>query len=248
MYMYIGRFYGLLHRLGIITPEAYFVRRVVKENGINYAACQKVWENAEVKVHGDISDSAITAMAARVNERIELCENDVVLDVGVGDGRIDEKLKKYVKHYHGFDFSAQKLQEAKRRNPECNYWQQSFLEQIPSIDDITKVFSFGVMQYCKPDDVSLFLKHQVDLCPLGGDMIIYHLDVPDKDRAYSYYESFPRAVVDKYKKQLRVIFQDGSYWHDMEEVRAICGTLNCEVEIFPAKCKYRSDIVIRVSR
>lgn len=79
-------------------------------------------------------------------------------------------------------------------------------------------------------------------------MIIYHLDVPDKDRAYSYYESFPRSVVDKYKKQLRVIFQDGSYWQDMEDIRAICRRLDCKVDIFPAKCKYRSDIIIRVSR
>lgn len=111
------KIYSVMRRLGFISDERYFLKRVIGESGIDYVACQKIWERYEVKVHGDISDSAITAMAACINERMELCENDVVLDIGAGDGRIDEKLKKYVKKYHGFDFSSQKLQEAKRRNP-----------------------------------------------------------------------------------------------------------------------------------
>lgn len=238
------KIYTLLYKFKLCSQEDYFRKTYLVYHGIGYDECAKIWENPNVKVHTDISDEVIQKMANHIKMTLDLQPSDAVLDIGAGDGLIDEKLEKFVGNYYGFDFSKQKIEEAKKRNCNCKYWQQSFLEPIKLTDKVNKIFSFGVMQYCNPKDVGAFLKKQKDILSVGG--VIVHFDVPDQNRAYNLYGNFDKDIVDKYKKQLKVIFSDGSYWHDMEKVQKICKEYGCDVEIKPSACGYRSDIIIHV--
>ena len=241
------KMYTLLYKMKLCSPEDYFKKIYLVSNGISYDKCNKIWENPNIKVHTNTSDGTIQQMADHIKKVMDLQPSDIVLDIGAGDGLIDEKLAKYVKTYYGFDFSKQKIEEAKKRNPNCKYWQQSFLEPINITDKVNKIFSFCVMQYCNPKDVESFLKKQKDVISVQeGRGIIVHFDVPDKNRAYNLYRNFDRDIVDKYKNQLETIFSDGSYWHDMEKVQKICKQYACDVEIKPSACSYRSDIIIHV--
>lgn len=47
----------------------------------------------------------------------DLNENDNVLTIGCGDGFFDGEISKRVKTLYGIDFSNQKLDVAKKRNP-----------------------------------------------------------------------------------------------------------------------------------
>lgn len=240
------KIHTLLYRMKFISQEEYFKKAILNTQSITYSECNKIWENPDIKVHTNIQDEAIQKMADHIKKIMDLQKNDVVLDVGAGDGLVDEKLKNAVKSYYGFDFSNQKIGEARKRNPECEYWQQSFLEPISLSEYVNKIFSNSVMQYCTPGDIKTFLKHQIETISSSKGGLIVHFDVPDQDRAYNYYSSFDRDIVDKYKKELKVIFSDGSYWHDMGKVKEVCKEYNCDVEIMPSSCKYRSDIIIHV--
>ena len=178
--------YSLLFKLGFYSQEDYFRKVILNTQSISYSESNKIWENPDVKVHGNIWDDAIQKIADHIKKVMDLQKNDAVLDVGAGDGLVDEKLKNAVKSYYGFDFSNQKIGEARKRNPECEYWQQSFLEPISLSEYVNKIFSNGVMQYCTPNDIKTFLKHQIEIISSFKGGMIVHFDVPDQDRAYNY--------------------------------------------------------------
>lgn len=222
---------------------------------ITYKECQTIWEDPEVKVHSDLSEDAMMSIASYITMVLKINKADNILDIGCGDGRLDFYLKKQANELHGIDFSKSKLEEAKKRNTEVSYYEKSFLDNI-ELGGINKVYSYSVMQYCKPEDIRTFFEKQFNL--VGGvksqDKMIVHLDVPDLSKALLYYKRKEPDISDDYIKEnqnkLRTIFDDGSYWHNMNEVRNILSEWKDEIEsvqINPARYwDYRSDIIIKL--
>lgn len=236
-----------LYKMGFINEKYILERNIAINKEVSYKKCNELWEETARKVHGDIGEKNISSMANRISQVLNLKDSDVILDIGAGDGRIDEYLKGKCKKILGFDFSASKVREAKNRNPECSYWNQSFLDKVQVKENIDKIFSFSVMQYCKPEDVKEFLTHQINIC--SQKTTIIHMDVPDKSKAKYFYKDFSQDLVELYKNDLRIIFDDGSYWHDLKEVKRIAESLGARAEILSdIKCPYRSDIVITVDK
>lgn len=112
--------------------------------------------------------------------------------------------------------------------------------------DINKIYSFSVVQYCRPEDLHYFIELQVNLLRECGGGIIGHLDVPDISKAKFVYKNFRPETIRKYHHLLRVMQGDGSYWHNMDSLSLVGQRLGCEVEVRDASCNYRSDIIYYV--
>lgn len=143
-----------------------------------------IWEDPEKKVHGDISQEAMESRAQYIVKALNLKKTDCVLDIGCGEGLTDYYIKEKCGKLKGIDFAKSRIAEAKKRNPECDYFEASFLENYKEkCQNVNKVFSDNVMQYCKPEDTYSFLRNSIAV--LGKECgELMHFDVPDFDRGH----------------------------------------------------------------
>ena len=152
--------FSIIKKIDTFLAERKFVREVVRNinKELSYKQVREIWEDELVKVHGDMTK--LQYYFSCINDVLEFKETDCVLDIGCGDGAIDSYIN--VNKLYGIDISQNKLTEAKKRNPKYVYQKQSFLDKISFIDDkINKCFSYGVVQYCKPEDVNKLIENSI---------------------------------------------------------------------------------------
>ena len=239
-----------------ILGERRFCKAELNANELDdYDRKKEWWEDEKHKVHGDLSDPVYYYNC--IDEVMRFESEDNVVDVGCGDGLIDSYLPDGVNLF-GIDFSNSKIEDAKSRNPEFVYRAQSFLDRIEPTFGCNKCFSYGVLQYCKPEDVDVFIKNSIDSVMSTvncKEKIIGHIEVPDKAKAYDYYYrlyGIAESTFEKYKEKIQFIFQDGSYWHDMYLLKESAlnylrriGVEGEEVQILNSRCFYRSSLFIK---
>lgn len=244
----------LFSRFALFQEFSFFKdQKRLKQSQLDYSQAEEHWNDNESKVHSNIGDTAISKMSIYIKKIMGVCKDDIVLDVGCGDGLIDSKFVD-VKKLYGFDFSEGKIQNAKNMNKQVKYWTQSFLNPI-QIDGErpNKVFSFSVMQYCKESDLDDFLSNQIEVLADGAGSV-YCIDVPDVDKAFFFYSrSYPKIPAVFYKrrrKKLKNLFADGSYWTDMKKVKEILQKIEevKEVTLEEGFSDYRTTIVIRCEK
>ena len=238
-----------LFRLGLINDDYIMRRNLIEGIDMEYDAVKEHWDDDAVKVHSDTSPEVLERYANNIANVMNLTQRDILLCVGCGDGQVDSYLQNKVEALYGFDFAPSKVEAARKNNPQGHYFIQSFLEkyQCPMGGGrINKIYSSGVVQYCKPEDLHWFIELQVDFLKENGGGVIGHLDVPDRAKAKKYYTSFAANTIDKYHDKLRHIFDDGSYWHVMENFVLIGKRLGVEVEVKDAQCDYRSDVLLHI--
>lgn len=244
-----------INKLYLYLGERRFVRGIIEKNvELTYEQVRNIWEDESVMVHGDMSKPQYYYSC--IDEVLNFEEKDCVLDIGCGDGIIDSYIQ--VDNLFGIDVSENKLAEAKKRNPRYIYQAQSFLDRIDCKEiKINKCFSYSVVQYCKPEDISMLIRNSIDvvLKNWGGRALIAHIEVPDIEKAYSYYQriyGINESCFNKYKDKVRTIFQDGSYWHDMRLLENISKAYLEEkglgsrsvVYLSNSRCNYRTNLVI----
>ena len=84
------------------------------------------------------------------------------------------------------------------------------------------------------------------LCDKDREYLIAHLDVPDRSKAFHYYKSRIDGIQPEDVSDVKTLFGDGSYWHDMEEFMRIAKKYGIDCQIKDAHYwDYRSDIIIR---
>lgn len=226
----------------------------MKVNDISYEEIREIWEKEETTVHKDTSEKLVNEISLHIKERCKLCSEDNVLTIGCGDGLFDSKILSFVNKVYGMDFSKQKLSVARERNMEVEYFCQSFLDSYNSEilnSNINKIYSYEVMQYCKPDDIEMFLNNQFKLLTEDKEYIIAHLDVPDIDKSdLYYYRKEPENAEHILKEGVEnnTLFGDGTCWHNMNKIKSFIEKIGGQCDICPAHYwDYRSDIVIRMN-
>lgn len=258
-----NRIWNCIRMMYRLSGKYMFERELKILQEMPYRTVKSIWENPNVKVHGTLE---LEDYSRYIGDCLQLIDSDILLDIGAGDGTVDSFLKKRVKQVFGFDFSESKIQEAKQKNPESIYWTQSFLDSysIPSDIEVNKVFSSSVLQYCKPGDTHKYLENSIEIMKkvrIKGGMIV-HLDIPDVNKAYLYYKEIygvSETIFRRNLENIRLIFPDGSYWHDMNRLKKQCETIlekvigisisNGEGKVYieDSKCYYRSDLYIVIN-
>lgn len=258
-----NRIWHCIQKVYEISGNYMFKREIKMLREVPYINVKNIWEDPNVKVHGTLE---LEDYSKNIGDCLKLTDNDTLLDIGAGDGTVDSYLKKRVKQVLGFDFSERKIQEAKQKSPENIYWTQSFLDSysIPGDIEVNKAFSSGVLQYCKPEDTGRYLENSIEVMKKAGikEGMIVHFDIPDVNKAYLYYKEIygvSETVFGRNLENIRLIFPDGSYWHDMSRLKKQCETIlekvigisisNGEGEVYikDSKCYYRSDLFIVIN-
>ena len=173
------------------------------------------------------------------------------MSIGCGDGSVDMCISEFCKMLVGFDYSNQMISRANsRRIKNGIFWQQSYFDKIDDTYNIDKIYTLGVVQYCKPEDIQLFVDRQLELCNKNKEYVIFHADIPDKKKAWNWYRRFlpqlDEMTVRENEEKLKTYNVDGSYWHDIDDIIGAFesrGIKNCHV--LGGISDYRSSIVIK---
>lgn len=250
----------------LISRKAYgyfgackFSREVLGKNQLrrDYSDVKKKYTGDQKYMHGDMTNPQYYFKC--IDEVLAFQETDNVVDIGCGEGTIDSYI--CVNNLYGIDISPGNIENAKKKNPNYEYHEQNFIDEMNLPDDISynKCFSYGVFQYCKPEDVEKLIKNSIDTILRdglrGGVKMIAHLDVPDIEKAYDYYHrayGITERFFAKHKKGIKMIFSDGSYWHDMRDIKKKCikyikdkgVDATTIVYVSDCNCNYRSNLVM----
>lgn len=175
--------FEIVKKMYCCLGERKFTRQVLanRNNELNYGQVKELWEDESRLVHGDFGKGedweASENHYSRINTVMRFKETDKVIDIGCGDGAIDNHI--HVEELYGIDISESKLKEAKKKNPNYRYHNQSFLDELDfaGMELYNKYFSYGVFQYCKPEDADRLIRNSIEFIlekgnsELGG---VYH--------------------------------------------------------------------------
>ncbi len=231
---------------------------LMNQNNITESECNQLWELEETKVHQDVSDELMSQIAEYISNVLDLNQDDNLLTIGCGDGVLDKFIIPKVNSFYGIDFSQQKLSVAQERNPNGVYYKRNFMTDYSKLfqdKNINKIYSYSVMQYCKPDfeHVKTFIENQKKSITNIKQAVIAHFDVPDVNKAYFYYKDIcsdvtEDLILDNIEK-LRVYMMDGSYWHNGKTIASVLKMVEGIRDVKVKDARYwrnRSDVIIRL--
>lgn len=189
----------------------------------------KDWVDGENRLRG--SKSSIKKFADHIinslkNHSINLNSSSSILDIGCGDGAITKYIANFYKidildgcdisdHYFNKEDQVNIIFKAILDGGKLPYENESF----------DFVYSFGVVQYIKNEDLHFFYQESNRVLKKGG--YCSHFNILDKSKMFEYYKK-PRASIKNFLSfilfgGLRAYitnkqWKDGSLWHDPKEL------------------------------
>jgi cyclopropane fatty-acyl-phospholipid synthase-like methyltransferase len=91
---------------------------------LNYAETKLYWETTAC--HSDMSGAEF--YADHISQVLNIKLTDSILDIGCGDGQIDQYILSKSSSVSGYDFSEKHIKSVRTLLASSDYWNQSFLE------------------------------------------------------------------------------------------------------------------------
>lgn len=210
---------------------------------MKYSTIKDYWDRCD-KMHTDISDKGVHDIADVIINELQVTKNDKVLDIGCGDGMIDNKIK--CTFLSGYDISEYNIKKAQELNPINDYFVNDFLDVPFSKEIFNKIFSYGVMQYCKPKDYKRFII--LSLYRANDETVIIHFDIPDKSRMINLFGYAPKGLLKYCFYRLFwkwfPIWNDGSHFHNIDKMVKFVEHIGYKAVKIDCKSKYRTSLKI----
>lgn len=165
-------------------------------------------------------------IARYIKEKLELGEEDTLLDLCCGNGMLSKELSPFVKELLGVDFSEPHIEIARQQfiAPNSMFLRgdatQLSLVTEKSFDKINLYFSFQYFDTYRLGE--LVVQEMAERLKTGGKILIG--DVPDKERLAVFYPSFKSRL--RYQlARIRGRDQMGKFWSEteMKKIAASCG-------------------------
>ncbi|MDW3650070.1 MAG: methyltransferase domain-containing protein [Bacteroidia bacterium] len=168
----------------------------------------------------------LAKIAAYIKEKLELSEEDTLLDLCCGNGMLSKELSPFVKELLGVDFSEPHIEIARQQfiAPNVMFLRGNATKLAllteKSFDKINLYFSFQYFDTYKMGE--LVVKEMAKCLKPGGKILIG--DVPDKERLAVFY---PKPM-DRFRYHLARIRgrdQMGKFWSEaeMQKIAAASG-------------------------
>jgi len=185
--------------------------------------------------------------------KLELSEEDFLLDLCCGNGLITKELSKKNKKVVGVDFSFPLIEHAKKYNNKAN---MDFVEyDIKDIENVsakfngvTKVLCYEALAFFNEDE---FLKLIDDIRSITeGVALVYFASVLDYSKRFNFFNTFRRKLL-YYKIKFTSIDFGLGYWWKMKAIEKICRKRKIELELFEQNellhtSHFRTDILLKL--
>jgi len=166
-----------------------------------------------------ISNEEINIIVQDIKDKLALEKEDVLLDLGCGNGVITYSLSKYVKTVVGVDFSKQLIYNAKKYKFKQNihYIVANLLDKkILEFDyEYNKILISAVLQYITLNQFDEFLNNLNKKINIKSLILIN--DILDADRKWKFFRTFRQKLNYLIKiKLLRKNLGLGKWWNKNE--------------------------------
>ena len=140
-----------------------------------------------------VSEEQILMIRNKINHHLSLKKNDVLLDLGCGNGALSSAFVSKINKYKGVDFSEYLIEIAKKyffienKTQYLNTDITTYLKYEKSPELYTKALCYGVFSYLTHQDAE-FLLHELATRYLNLETL-YIGNLPDKDKADKFYRN-----------------------------------------------------------
>ncbi len=150
------------------------------------------WGQVSRTVNGEpVSDNDINLIVTAIKEGLSLVEEDVVLDIGCGNGALSRFFYDSVTEFHGVDFSPYMIEVAKNNFevlPSFSFQEADAAGYVGSElkpERFTKVMCYGVFSYLDQADAETVLR---ELSERFINVSWFYIgNLPDRDLASQFY-------------------------------------------------------------
>ena len=188
---------------------------------------EKFWDNVAKTSTNEIEQvqrkdfNSIILTTQNIHSKLQIDENDTVLDVCCGNGLITNEIAKKCKSIIGVDLSNILIENAKQNYPNIKFIKANATELSQKInphtfDKIYLQFSFQYLD--KKKEGEKVISEMLKILKPNGKIFIG--DIPDKEKLWTYYNSLEKRffyIISVIKKKKKL----GKFWNK-KELDSIC--------------------------
>jgi len=179
-------------------------------------------------------EAELRRVKTRIVEKMELGQNDTLLDICCGNGVITAELAKHCREVVGVDFSEPLLNIANRAHRPINVtYIHKNARDINSIrskyrKQFTKVLLNAGLQYFRQREFPSLLQAILNLST--DDVVILISRIPDRNRKGNFYNTYKKKLMHIYYK-IRRRDSLGTWW-DEEFISKICNHMGMKCDFY----------------
>ena len=171
-----------------------------------------------------IQPDQLDLIAHSVSSKLELNCQDVVVDLGCGNGVVTQLVARRVARLAGIDVSKPLLSVARTQHaqPNCSYHVGDLakLDRLP-IPGVTKAYSYEVLQHLSSTEASAMLRAMVD--QVGDGIRLFAGSIPERAQLRVFYNTPERW--DHYERCTAEGTEQIGHWWERDELIALCDEL-----------------------
>lgn len=159
-----------------------------------------------------------------IRAELELNCDDVVVDLGCGNGVVTQRVARKVGRIAGIDASTRLLSVAQTRHaqPNCSYHFGDLAKLGPlPVPGVTKAYSYEVLQHLTTAETRAML--QALIHQLGDRLKLFVGSIPERSKLTKFYNTPSRWA--RYERRKADGTEQIGHWWERDEVTALCDEL-----------------------
>ena len=152
---------------------------------------------------------------------LELEPEDVVVDLGCGNGVVTERVGERVARVAGIDLSEPLLEVARAHHARsnCTYHVGDLAElgRFP-VEGVTKAYGYEVLQHLSTEETRALLRALVE--QLGDGLMFFAGSIPERTRLRAFYNTSERWAY--YERRTAEGSEQIGHWWERDELVALC--------------------------
>ena len=162
-------------------------------------------------------DTIVNAVFGALNLKSE----DVVADLGCGNGLVTVRIATQVRRIAGIDVSEPLIEAARtvHTHPNCTYHVGDIakLDSLP-IDGVTKAYSYEVLQHLSTEDTRALLGALTE--GFGSGLVFFVGGIPERARLRAFYDTPERWAY--YERRMDEDTEQIGHWWERDQLVALC--------------------------
>ncbi len=155
-------------------------------------ARNEFWKQIKRTVNGEpVSKEQIAMIVNQVVQLLQFESDDILLDLGCGNGALADEFFSRIESYLGVDFSEYLLEVAKdyfQPHPKIQYCHADIRDShkyLGLAKNSTKVLVYGCVSYLTKEEVGTLLQQLISYCPNVKKILIGN--IPDSQHAVEFF-------------------------------------------------------------